>query len=139
MGLNAPTLTDIARKHGWTFQQTGAFSSTEYAFQKGNLYVAFSRQGRGYRGMLTVRWREYLVPWEPNFTDSGTKYHSKSTPKEVYADALLGLVTEEDCKRRIEEQLRQRVSDAENELRQHQGTLAMFLEATALDAQRESK
>lgn len=119
------TLANVAKKHGWTFEQTGTLSTVMYIFEKDKRRVTFTRQGL--YGKLTVQWGNHVVPWTSAFEHDGTKYRASTTPREAYADVLLGLVTEEECKRRIEERLRQHVADAEADLAMQQSALATFL------------
>lgn len=100
------TLLDIAQAHGWHYSQMGQRASTDYLFTKGRMRVRFSRAGHG---QLSIQWNGRRVPWKAIVLIPTPEGDSRVTlygnTREEYADALLPMVTEEECIRRIEEAL----------------------------------
>jgi len=112
------TIEEIAKQNGWTLRIA---SDRSYQFRKGNLAVTFSRRGHG---RLEVKWRGYRVPWDSRIGDNIRLYNST---REVYAEALLPLVTEAEAKRLVELSMRGDVENKSISLQNSKDSLEKFL------------
>lgn len=125
MLLQMMTLEEIARQSGWILEQSGSGPTVEYFFGKDDLRIVLRWRGSG---SVSITWHNREVPWGVPLRQWCPQCYPPT--KEAYVEGLLPLVTEKECKRRIEIGLRGRVTGAEKTLHAAQEALAAFLKGT---------